>query len=173
MKVILQKDVKDLGKVGDMVNVSPGHARNFLFPNRLAEMATDRRLKQFEHLKRVAEVKKSKATGDRKQLIEKLQNVVLSFKVQASETERLFGSITTFNLSEAFSDLGFDIDKKDIFLEDAIKLLGQYKAVVKLGAEPELQTEVAVSVEREGGELKPSEPAEEIHQVEDEEEEEV
>ncbi len=153
MKVILQKDVKDLGKVGDMVNVSPGHARNFLFPKKLAEMATDRRLKQFEHLKRMAEVKKSKATGERKQVIDKLQSVVLSFKVQASETERLFGSITTHNLSEAFAKLGFEIDKKDIFLEDSIKLLGQYKAVVQLGPEDELKTEVAVSVEREGGNL--------------------
>ena len=66
MKVILTKDVKDIGKVGDLVSVAAGFARNFLFPKKLATEATEKRVKEYEHLKRVAESKKKKALEERK-----------------------------------------------------------------------------------------------------------
>ncbi|HVK62352.1 MAG TPA: 50S ribosomal protein L9, partial [Bdellovibrionales bacterium] len=73
MKVLLQKDVKNLGKTGDLVNVSTGYARNFLFPRRMALEATEGRVKEFNHLKSVADAKKKKAVGERMELIKKLQ----------------------------------------------------------------------------------------------------
>lgn len=148
MKVVLQKDVKDLGKVGDILNVKIGFARNFLFPNKVAVAATEKKVKEFEHLKRVAELKKAKAVDHRKVLISKLNGLVIEFSVQASETEKLFGSITNIDISKQLAKKGFEIDKKDIVIEEPIKVLGQHKANIVLGEDSSLQTEITVSVVR-------------------------
>lgn len=148
MKVVLQKDVKDLGKVGEILKVKEGFARNYLFPKKVAVLATEKKVKEFEHLKRVAELKKAKAVDERKVLITKLNGLVLDFKVQASETEKLFGSISNIDLSKELSKKGFDVDKSDISILEPIKVLGQHKAKIILGDEPSLQTEITVSVER-------------------------
>lgn len=148
MKVVLQKDVKDLGKVGDILNVKEGYARNFLFPNKVAVAATEKKVKEFDHLKRVAEHKKSKAVDERKVLISKLEGVVVDFKVQASETEKLFGSISEMDISKELSNKGFEVDKKDIKIEEPIKVLGQHKATIELGDSSDLKTEITISVER-------------------------
>jgi large subunit ribosomal protein L9 len=81
MKIILQKDVKDVGKVGDLVNVSEGFARNFLFPRKLAAEATEKRVKEWEHLKRVSDVKKKKAVAERQEALNKINGLSLKFKV--------------------------------------------------------------------------------------------
>src|SRR5438105_1709053 len=101
MKVILQKDVKDLGKVGDMVNVKEGYARNFLFPRQLTLVATEKKLTEYTHLKKMAEVKKKKALAGRKEVIGKMQGVTLNFKLEAAaESEKIFGSVTTMDISK-------------------------------------------------------------------------
>lgn len=146
MKVVLQKDVKNLGKVGDLVNVSSGFARNYLFPRSLAAEATEKRVKEFEHLKKVAEVKKKKAVGERQELVKKLQGVQVLVKVQAGETDKLFGAVTTNDLSNELEKLGFSIDRRDIHLDEPIKMLGQHKAAIKLG--DGIEAELTVSVER-------------------------
>ena len=146
MKVILQKDVKDLGKVGDLVNVSKGYARNFLFPRLLAAEATERRVDELTHLKKIAEAKKKKAVGERKALLEKISKVNVSFSRAAGESDKLFGSITTMEISGALEKLGFSIDRRDIVLEDQIKVLGQHKAKVKLGEG--LDAELTITVDR-------------------------
>lgn len=148
MKVVLQKDVKNLGKVGDILNVKPGYARNFLFPNKVAIFATEKKIKEFKHLKRVAEIKRIKATDNRKKVVEALKGMVLEFKVQASEADKLFGSISNLDISKKLSQQGFEIDRKDIQVEGVIKVLGQHKAQVILGDEEGLQSEVIISVER-------------------------
>lgn len=146
MKVILQEDVKDLGKVGDLVQVKPGYARNFLFPRSLALEATEKRVKQFKHLKMVAAKKADKALETRKGQIEKLQGQVVNFKVQASDEEKLFGSIGALEISRELEVLGFQVDKRDIKLEEPIKVLGQHKANIVLPGD--LTAEITVSVER-------------------------
>lgn len=145
MKVVLQKDVKDLGKVGEVVSVKNGFARNFLFPRKLAVEASEKNVKQWEHLKQVAEAKKKKAQGERKELIEKVNGQTVNFKVEASESDKLFGSISNHDISKKLEELNFSIDKKDIHLEP-IKVLGQHKAEVKLGED--LVAEINVLVER-------------------------
>lgn len=146
MKVILQKDVKDLGKVGDVVNVAQGFARNYLFPRKLAEHATEKNVKQLTHQKKVAEIKMKKALSDRQVLIEKLNGVTVSFKMQAGEEDKLFGSVTTLDISKELEKQAFLVDKKDIEIPDAIKFVGQHKALVKLGSD--LTAELVVSVEK-------------------------
>jgi large subunit ribosomal protein L9 len=146
MKVILQKDVKNLGKVGDLVNVSSGYARNYLFPRRMALEATEKRVKEFGHLQKVAEVKKKKAVAERQELVKKLQGVSLVIKATAGETDKLFGAVTNNDISNELEGHGFSIDRRDIHLEEPIKMLGQHKAVVRLGEG--LEAELSVSVER-------------------------
>ncbi len=147
MKVILQKDVKDVGKIGELVNVSMGYARNYLFPRKLAVQATEKRMKEWEHLQKVAQIQKKKAAAQRMSLVEKLGGVTVQFKVKAAETERIFGSITNGDISNKLEELGYSIDKRDIHLEEPIKVLGQHLATVKFGEGQ--QAELKVLVERE------------------------
>ena len=146
MKVILQEDVKNLGKVGDLVSVSNGYARNFLFPRRLAAEATEKKGAEWKHLQQVAEIRKKKAVTKRKELIEKLSGVTLTFQVEAGETDKIFGSITNHDVSDALEVQGYEVDKRDIELDDSIRVLGQHKAMVNLGEG--LQTEITLVVER-------------------------
>lgn len=144
MKVILQKDVKDVGRVGELVNVSEGFARNFLFPRKLAAEATEKRVKEYEHLKRVAETKKKKALAERQELLKKINGTTVTFKMAAGETDKLFGTVTTTDISKELQKLGHSVDRRDIHLTEPIKLLGQHKAVVHYGEGLEANIQIAV-----------------------------
>ena len=144
MKVILQKDVKDVGRVGELVNVSEGFARNFLFPRKLAAEATEKRVKEYEHLKRVAESKKKKAMAERQDLLNKIKGTTVSFKLNAGDGDKLFGTVTTSDISKALDKMGFAIDRKDIKLEEPIKFLGTHKAVISYGEGYEASIQIAV-----------------------------
>ena len=146
MKVILQKDVKDIGKVGELVSVSNGFARNFIFPRKFAVEATEKRIKEWNHLQRVAETKKKKAVDERKEILTKLSGVSVSFKVEAGETDKLFGTVTTNDISRELEKAGFSIDRRDIHLQEPIKILGTHKAMVRLGEG--LESSIQIVVER-------------------------
>jgi large subunit ribosomal protein L9 len=144
MKVILQKDVKDLGKVGDLVSVSEGFARNLLFPRKLALEATEKRVNEYNHLKRVAESKKKKAMSERQELLNKIKGTTVNFKLNAGENDKLFGTVTTSDISKALDKVVFSVDRKDIHLEEPIKVLGTHKATVRYAEGLEAQIQVAV-----------------------------
>jgi large subunit ribosomal protein L9 len=146
MKVILQKDVKNLGKVGDLLNVADGYARNFLFPRKLAQEATEKRVNEWEHLKRVAAIHKKKAHAEREALLAKMKGLSVSFKAAAGDSDKLFGTVTTTEISRELEKVGYSVDRRDIHLEEPIKMLGQHKATIKLGEG--LQGEIQVVVER-------------------------
>ena len=146
MKVILQKDVKDLGKVGDLVSVSEGFARNLLFPRKLALEATEKRENEYNHLKRVAESKKKKAMSERQASLNKIKGTTVGFKLNAGENDKLFGTVTTTDISKGLEKLGFSVDRKDIHLEEAIKILGTHKATIRFAEG--LETSIQVAVER-------------------------
>lgn len=146
MRVILKADVKNVGKVGQIVNVKAGYARNFLFPENLAAEATQRRLKEYTHLQSMAEAKKKKAISERKQVLDKAAGKTIGFKVNASEAEKLFGSITAADIAKEFEKDGLLIDRHDIVLKEPIRMLGQYKATIKFGEG--LEAEFSISVER-------------------------
>ncbi len=144
MKVILQKDVKDVGKVGDLVSVSEGFARNFLFPRKMAAEATEKKVKEWEHLKRVAEIKKKKAVAERQELLKKISGISVSFKVAAGETDKIFGSVTSADVSKELEKQGFSVDRRDIHFEEHVKVLGTHKAIIKMGEGQEASIQVVV-----------------------------
>ena len=146
MKVILTKDVKDVGKTGDLVSVSAGFARNFLFPRKLASEATEKRVKEWEHLKRVADARRKKAVSERQELLKKISGVSVSFKVQAGENDKLFGTVTTTDISRELEKQGFSIDRRDIHIEESIKVLGSHKAIIRYG--DGMDAAIQVNVER-------------------------
>ena len=146
MKVILKQDVKDLGKVGELVNVANGYARNFLFPRKLAAEATEKRVKEFEHWKRVADSRQKAAMADRKAMLDKVAGLQLVFKLNAGEEDKLFGSVTNKDISDELEKQGYIIDKRDIELPEQIKVLGQHKAIINLGEG--LDKEIVITVER-------------------------
>ena len=144
MKVILQEDVKNVGKVGDLVRVAPGFARNFLFPRKLAVVATENKVTEWAHLQRVAEVKKQKASAQRKSVAEKLQGMKLVFQLHAGENDKLFGSVTNVDISNRLQTLGFSIDRRDIHIVEPIKLLGVHPINIKFGGGIETTLDVVV-----------------------------
>ena len=148
MKIILKENVKDLGQVGDLVTVASGYARNFLLPKKLAVEATQRRLKEFEHWKRVAQSRKKKEKEKRRSLMGQLSGVQIVFKLNAGEKDKLFGSVTNKHISDELEKQGFVISKRNIVVPEPIKVLGQHKAVVKL--DEDLQQEIIITVERLG-----------------------
>lgn len=146
MKVILKQDVKDLGKVGELVSVASGYARNFLFPRKMAAEATEKRVKEFSHWQRMAESRMKKAVEERRGVLEKIAGLQLVFKLNAGEEDKLFGSVTNKDISDELEKQGYMVDKRDIQLPDAIKVLGQHKAVINMG--DSLEQEITVTVER-------------------------
>lgn len=147
MKVILQEDVKNVGKVGELIEVATGFARNFLFPKKLAVLATEKKMSEWNHLQKVAEAKKKKAVMLRQELVDKLKDVTLKFEMETSgESEKIFGSITNMDISDKLEEQGFSVDKRDIYLEEPIRALGQHKALVKLGEG--LEAEVTIAVDK-------------------------
>lgn len=146
MKVILQKDVKDLGKVGDLVNVSLGFARNLLFPRKLAVEATESKVNEYNHLKRVAESKKKKALAERQEFLNKIKGTTVTFKLNAGEGDKLFGTVTTHDISKQLEKAGHIVDRRDIHLEEPIKVLGTHKAIIRYA--DHLEAAIQIAVER-------------------------
>ena len=150
MKVVLLQDVKDLGKKEQLVNVSDGYARNYLFPRKLAAEATSGKLKELEEKKNAEMIKKDKEKQAAKELADKLGKMEVNFKVKAGENGKLFGSITSKDVADALkSQHKTEIDKKKIVLHDAIKALGTYKVEIKVY--PEISALINVKVEEQIG----------------------
>ncbi len=145
MKVILLEDVKKLGKKGDLVNVADGYARNYLFPRNLAEEATSGSIKQLKQEKTALERKKQKEIETAKQIAEKLSQTSVTLKVKAGDKGKLFGSVTTKDISDALKKQHkVEIDKRKIEISEPIKSLGSYVVDIKLA--PEVQTQVTVKI---------------------------
>lgn len=133
MKVILLQDVKSLGKKGEIVTVSDGYARNMILPKKLGVEATGKNLNdlklQNQHAEKVAQEQLEAA----KELAEQLKDKIVEVKIKAGEGGRTFGSVSTKEIATAAKEqLGLDIDKKKLSLEDSIKALGTYEVNVKL-----------------------------------------
>ncbi len=146
MKMILKENVQNLGQTGDFVTVANGYARNFLLPKKLAVEATKRRIKEFEHWKRVAESRKKKERERKKSIMNQLADLQIVFRLHAGEGDKLFGSVTNKHISDELEKQGHTINKRDIFLSEPIKVLGQHKAVVKL--DTKMEQEIIITVER-------------------------
>ncbi|EJP6473994.1 50S ribosomal protein L9 [Clostridium sp. FAM 1755] len=144
MKVILLKDVKSLGKKGDLVNASDGYARNYLIPKKLAEQATENNLHILNNKKEAERRQRLKELEEAQKLAKSLMGKEIKFKVKIGENGRLFGSITSKDISEKLKEqYKIDIDKKKI-VADTIRQTGIYEAEIKIY--PEVSAKVKVSV---------------------------
>lgn len=148
MKVILKQDVKGLGKKEDMVNVSDGYARNFLFPRGLAAEASASNINVMNTKKEAEKTRKDRELAQAKELALKVKEAVVVIKSKSGENGKLFGSITSKDISDKLkSDFKLDIDKKKIVLPDPIKSLGTTEVEVKLY--PEVSAKLTVKTVNE------------------------
>ncbi|MGI1689913.1 50S ribosomal protein L9 [Thermoanaerobacter uzonensis] len=132
MKVILVKDVKNVGKAGEVINVSDGYGRNYLLPRGLAIEATESNIKVLNEKKKAEEKKRQQELEEAKEMAQKLSNLSLVLKVKAGENGKLFGSVTSKDVEEALKEKGFGIDKKKISFDETVKTTGTYYVDIKL-----------------------------------------
>ncbi|MEW5802421.1 MAG: 50S ribosomal protein L9 [bacterium] len=144
MEVILQKTVSSLGEIGQVVNVAPGYARNYLIPKKLAIKATPRNIALLGKQESFIKAAQAKARKECTDLASQLERLSFTFARKSGENDRLFGSVTNADIAEALKKEGIEIDKKKIVLEDPIKILGIYKVPVKLHPEVTAQLKVWV-----------------------------
>ncbi len=132
MEIILREDVDKLGASGDVLEVADGYARNYLIPRGYAVRATESEKKRLRNEIEKAEKRKAEKTEQAQQLKAQLEDERFIFPVKAGENGKLFGSVTTKDIGEAASEEGYDIDKRNISLDENIKELGVRKIPVKL-----------------------------------------
>lgn len=133
MKVILKQNIEKVGQVGDVVEVSNGFGRNFLLPRGKAMSYTKGNFKQVEYLKKSELEKKDKELSEAKNLAEKLNNISLEIKVKAGKEGKLFGSITSKDITEIIlNKYKIGLDKKKIDLKESLKKLGVHNISINL-----------------------------------------
>ena len=133
MQVILTQDVKGQGKKGQMVNVSDGYARNFLFPKGLAQEATKSNINDLKGKKESLEYKIKTETDEAKAIAEKMKEIEVALKAKAGDNGKLFGSITSKEIAtELKNQYSIEIDKKKILLKESIKETGIFNIEIKL-----------------------------------------
>ncbi len=136
MKVILQQDVRGQGKKGQMVEVSDGYARNFLLPKKLAVTATPESINTMKQQEKAKKAQMAAEKAEAEAVAKKLEGLMVKISAKAGEGGRLFGAVTTKEISEALSaQHGLNIAKTKIVLEDPIKSCGSYSLKCKLGHE--------------------------------------
>src|SRR5437868_3605785 len=133
MKVILKQDHEKLGKTGEAINVKDGFAMNYLIPNHIVMRATDSNLRTLDELKKQKAKKTAKEITDAQTLASELEKLTLEIKAKAGDDDKLFGSVTAQNISEAIAEKGFTVDKKNILLDESIKQTGTTVVNIKLG----------------------------------------
>ena len=145
VQVILSEEVTNLGRPGDVVKVRAGYARNYLLPRKLAVEANPKNLREFEHAKGAAMLKrealKQKATG----LKARIEALTLAINARAGEEGKLFGSVTNIDIERALRDKGVEVDRRRIALAEPIKQLGDFTVTVKLESEVEAHLRVNVT----------------------------
>ncbi len=148
MQIILQEDVEKLGTRGQVVEVAPGYARNYLLPHKLAIPATPGNLKRLEKIRETLAKRTATEKESAQKLAELLAAVRVTFARKAGENDQLFGSVTAADIAEALAAQGYNVDKRRIELHEPIKLIGEYQVTAKL--HHEVTATVKVIVQREG-----------------------
>ena len=147
VEVILRDDVPSLGKIGQVVRVKPGYARNYLFPRGLAVEANRKNLHVLEHHKRVITAKADRERKTAEGVAQKLNGLKVTVQARAGEEGRLFGSVTNLDLERLLADKGFQVDRRRIELAEPIKQLGTYPVVVQIGRDVRATVELTVVAE--------------------------
>lgn len=144
MKVILKQDVESLGKVGEIVEVKPGYARNYLIPKGMGMAATDKNIHRLQAEQQQSQLKMTKERKNAEKLAEKLNEVSCTATVTVGEEDKVFGSVTTQIIADLLKEKGFDIDRKKIVLDEPIKALGIYTIPIKLHTDVEAKIKLWV-----------------------------
>lgn len=144
MRVILKENVENLGKIGEVVKVSDGYARNYLLPNKLVMIADEGNVKAMEHHKKALDKKKKRENGKAVEFAQKLEAFSCTIARKVGENEKLFGSVTSGDIAEALKKGGFEVDKRTINLQEPIKQLGVTQVPVRLSADVYAQIKVWV-----------------------------
>jgi large subunit ribosomal protein L9 len=147
MLVILRENVENLGRIGDMVKVSDGYARNFLLPRNLVVAAEEHNIAAIEHHKRSLEKKRQAQRASAQELAAKLGDFSCTLTRKVGEKDQLFGSVTTSDIAQALKAAGYPVERRMIVIEHPIKSLGVHPVTVKL--EPEIAATVKVWVVKE------------------------
>ena len=147
MKVILKEDVQNLGQQGDVVEVKPGYARNYLMPQKLAILFTKQQKKSIEEAQRVEERKLEREKDQLESVLKKVEDLSLSLKMQSEEDSKLFGSVTKLDIVKLLEENGITIDKKYVDISSPIKTLGEHK--VNIMFTKEMSASFTLTVEKE------------------------
>ncbi len=147
VEVILQDDVPHLGRIGDVVRVKPGYARNFLLPRGLAVEASGRNLHVLEHQKRVIAAKADREKKSAETVASRLAGLRLTVRARVGEGGRLFGSVTNLDVERLLAERGFQVDRRRISIADPIKELGTFPISVNVGRDVRATIELVIEPE--------------------------
>ena len=147
MKVVLRQDVEHLGERGQIVNVSPGFARNFLLPKKLAMEATPGNLRTFELQKKVWIARESREVEDARAFAGKLEGARITVVKKSGEHDTLYGSVTSAEIAELLAARGIEVDRRKIQLDEPIKELGEHAVEIRLHRDLVAKVKVVVSAE--------------------------
>ena len=134
MEVILLKEHESLGEIGDIVNVKPGYARNFLFPNGIAVRSSKRNIALAEEQKKTLQKRLERESKVNQELIAQLAKVEISIEVEVGEEDKMFGSVTNLDIHKALTEKDVKIDRQSILLDQPIKTLGVHNVTIKLSS---------------------------------------
>lgn len=144
MEVILNKTIDNLGLEGDIVNVKPGYARNYLIPQQIAMTITKQNLARLQQTKDSIQARLDKERKEAEALSVKLSGVTIEIARRVGDDDRLFGSVTSADIVEKIAEKGITVDRRSILLNDPIKSLGDTKVTIKVGYQ--MNTEIIVQV---------------------------
>lgn len=144
MEVILKEDIVNVGKIGEVVRVRDGYARNYLLPRGLVQLANKKNLKTFEHQKKVVSDQKQKIIRSAQAIGDQLGAVSLVIPMKVGEEGKLFGSVTTMQIEKALKAKGMNVDRRKIHLDAPIKSAGDYEIVIRLSADLTVPLKVSV-----------------------------
>lgn len=148
MEVILKEDIANLGKIGEVVRVRDGYARNYLLPRGLVLLANKKNLKTFEHRKKIVADQKQKIVRQAKAVADEIGAVSLVIPMRVGEEGKLFGSVTNIHIEKALKAKGLNVDRRKIQLDEPIKVSGDYEVPIRMTAD--LIVPLKVSVVPEG-----------------------
>jgi large subunit ribosomal protein L9 len=144
MEVILKEDIANVGKIGEVVRVRDGYARNYLLPRGLVLVANKKNLKTFEHQKKIVADQKQKTVRQAQTVSDQLATVAVVIPMKVGEEGRLFGSVTTMQIEKALKARGVNVERRKIHLNEPIKMAGDYEVPVRLSADVTVPLKVSV-----------------------------
>ena len=147
MKVILTKDLDNLGRAGSLVEVKTGYGRNYLLPRNLAVLATAKNIRQLEHQKAGILSRAAKEKQNMSAMAQKLSAIEVKLSRKVGEQNKLFGSVTSKDIHEQLVNQGYEVERKQIHLPEPLKEVGTHEVEVKLHAEVSAKVKVTISPE--------------------------